>query len=213
MPWQIHIADASGVLAPYQHRIKDALARAEACVANACDPIDVDIIVQNFTWGVIPEVGIGGSTPNSWLIHLNCDPTNEHFEASLEERLERTVIHEANHAMRLRGFGGAVTLGEAIVSEGLAGQFVRQIYSNPPEPWEAPHDDDIVVLPDVIAAWNGPYDHAEWFFGAGDRPWWLGYRLGYRIVGVHIEKSGRTAAELTRVSADEFLDTVRSMST
>ena len=58
----------------------------------------------------------------------------------------------------MAGPGYDRTLGEALVSEGLAGHFVQRLFGNPPEPWE----------------------HAV---GVGEYPRWLGYTLGYAIVG------------------------------
>jgi uncharacterized protein YjaZ len=82
------------------------------------------------------------------------------------------------------GPGYGRTLGQALVSEGLAGHFTRLLLHNPPEPWECAVTDDALEAhwPDKETLAK-PYNHAEWFFGVGgQRPRWLGYTLGYRIV-------------------------------
>jgi hypothetical protein len=71
------------------------------------------------------------------LFSLTLDPDNPNFERSLGDGdLRRTIAHEVHHCMRMAGPGYGWTLGEALVSEGLAGQFVHRLFGSPPEPWE-----------------------------------------------------------------------------
>ena len=121
------------------------------------------------------------------LFGLTLDPDNPQFATCISDgTLRRQVAHEVHHCLRMAGPGYGRVLGEALVSEGLAGHFTRRLFGNPPEPWECAVTDDVLHAhrPDketLSAKW---YNHAEWFFGAGGRrPRWLGYTLGYRIVG------------------------------
>ncbi|WP_411911731.1 DUF2268 domain-containing putative Zn-dependent protease [Rhodovulum sulfidophilum] len=93
------------------------------------------------------------------------------------EPLERTIVHELHHALRWRGPGYGRTLGEALVTEGLAGHFAQQLYGGPPEKWESSLDAEGLAQAesDAAAAWDDEaYDHAAWFFGTaphdGDTP-------------------------------------------
>ncbi len=212
MAWQIHIANSSGALTEFMPEISAALANAEQRVTAVTGPFELDIVVQNMPGRVIPELGFVGHAPTGNLVHMTFDGANEHLMSNTGLPLERMVAHEANHVLRWRGPGYGLTLGEVLVSEGLAGQFSRQIYGNPPEPWEEPKNEDIDVLEEIEMKWSDPYDHMEWFFGSGMYPFWLGYRLGYRIVGRHIEMSKRSAWELTGISANEFRAAMRSLS-
>jgi uncharacterized protein YjaZ len=84
-------------------------------------------------------------------------------------------------------------LGEVLVSEGLAGRFVGRLFGSPPEPWERAVDDEALRVnhPDLEALRSTTYDHATWFLGAeGLRPRWLGYTLGYEIVGKWLDGAG-----------------------
>ena len=90
------------------------------------------------------------------------------------------------HCLRMGGPGYGRTLGEALVSEGLAGHFVARALGSPPEPWERAVDEAALLRhrPDAATLGAAPYDHAGWFFGlSGHRPRWLGSTLGHRIVG------------------------------
>ncbi len=211
MAWTVHIADASGVLRPFVQRITQSILAAEDRVGHVIALPDVDVVVQNVPGRVIQELGYVGYAPTGSLVHLSFDADNDHLPDTLGEALERQVAHEANHVMRWRGPGYGRTLGAALMSEGLAGQFTRQLYLNAPEPWEVPAEEDLSFLPEVVSQWEEPYDHVEWFFGGNKRPHWLGYRLGYRLVGRHIDKTGKTAAELTMEPAKAFLPTVAEM--
>lgn len=213
MTWHVHIANCSGVLTEFLPEIRTALADAERKVTAVTGPFDMDVVVQDLPGRGIPELGFVGHAPTGSLVHLSFDRDNKNLSANLGEPLGRVIAHEANHVLRWRGPGYGTTLGAALVSEGLAGQFSKQIYGNTPEPWELPIDEDLDVVAEVIAQWSGSYDHMEWFFGTGKHPLWLGYRLGYRIVGRHIDMSKRNAWELTDHSADEFLVTLRSLAT
>lgn len=72
------------------------------------------------------------------------------------------------------------------MSEGLAGHFVKRLFDTPPEPWECAVEPDTAATffpkADELASTN--YGHGAWFYGEGGKyPVWLGYTLGYVIVG------------------------------
>ncbi|SFQ28709.1 Predicted Zn-dependent protease [Roseivivax halotolerans] len=209
--WIVHLADARGRLSPKEAEIRDAIDRAEARVLEAGGMSDIDIIVEDIPGGVIEEMGLAGFSPSGWTIRLICDPGNPNFEGNLGEPLERMIAHEANHTIRWRTQGYGRTLGEALVTEGLAGRYVHAIFDSAPEIFEAPRDGDLDALGDALEQWAAPYDHAEWFFGTKDRPMWLGYRLGYRIVAQHIAATGTPVRELTDAPAAEFKDSARRL--
>ena len=54
--------------------------------------------------------------------------------------LRRHVAHEVHYCLRMGGPGYGRSLGEALVSEGLAGRFVAKLFGNAPEPWECAID-------------------------------------------------------------------------
>ena len=81
----------------------------------------------------------------------------------------------------MAGPGYGWTLGEALVSEGLAGQFVTRLFGTPPDPRECAVTDAVLEadLPDNATLISNGQDHRAWFDGFGGRyPRWLGYTLG-----------------------------------
>ena len=128
-----------------------------------------------------------GHAARKSLVVLTLDPDNPNFERCLDDgALRRQAAHEVHHCLRMATTGYGLTLGEALVSEGLAGRFVGHLFGSAAEPWERAVDDEAIRRhrPDAAALAGPNSDHAEWFLGAdGHRPRWFGYTLGYRIAG------------------------------
>ncbi|WP_299745851.1 DUF2268 domain-containing putative Zn-dependent protease [uncultured Tateyamaria sp.] len=206
--WTTHVADARGRLQPWRGSIEEAIARTHQRVSMHARVDQLDIVVQDSP-RVIRERGHVGYAPNGWLVYLSFDPEAEAFEGNLGEPLERTLAHEINHVLRWRGPGYGTTLGAALISEGLAGVFVREVYASPPEPWEQSLDEAAELSSDVLEAWDQTYNHADWFFGAGQYPVWAGYRLGYQIVAYHADRAAEDIVALTQRSASDFKTSAR----
>lgn len=192
--WSLHWLNASGSLAPWQEAIGAEIEAARTCLSQKAPVPRLDLLLQRAPANVIPELGMGGYAYHSKLLSLSFDPDNPHFETALRDgAVRRTVLHEVHHCLRMAGPGYGRTLGEALVSEGLAGQFVGFLMGSPPELWERALDEAELdrwrPTEDELRATR--YDHADWFFGrGGERPRWLGYTLGYRLVGRWLAAAG-----------------------
>ena len=199
MSWKLHWLDASSDLSPWRATIAAEVEAARTAVADMLPVSPLDILVQRLPGAVIPETGTMGQAIRDSLFSLTLDPDNPNFEQSLSNGdLRRTVAHEVHHCLRMAGPGYGWTLGEALVSEGLAGRFVSRLFGSPPEPWECAVTDDVLNanLPDNATLVGNGHDHRAWFFGFGGRyPRWLGYTLGYRIVGDWLDTTTIIGAE------------------
>ena len=214
MDWQLHWLEAEGDLGTWRERITTEVAATYETVSGLITPPRLDILVQRLAGAVIPEIGMVGHAYRKALFGLTLDPDNPHFETCLGDgTFRRQVAHEVHHCMRFGGPGYGRTLGEALISEGLAGHFTRRLFNNPPEPWECAVTDEELHIhrPDREALNAKWYNHAEWFFAAGARrPRWLGYTLGYRIVGEWLAASPEVSGELlVNVPAETVLAAVR----
>ncbi|WP_422376437.1 DUF2268 domain-containing putative Zn-dependent protease [Roseibium sp.] len=213
MTWTTHLCNAGGKLNPLKDRIHEAIALVREKVEAVARPVSLDVVVQVIPGGVIPERGFVGHTLTGDLVYLTIDPANQNLRANMGEPFERMIAHELHHALRFGTVGYGSTLGEALVAEGLAGLFSHQLYGNAPEPWEAPETSDLDHLEAAEAAWDAAaYDHRAWFFGSGDYPRWLGYRLGYRLVEAYLTAHpAQTAASLADAPAADFRSVVKSL--
>ena len=158
-------------------------------IAAISEPQRIVFSIKADRTRAIPRFGFGGACYDADMIRLSLDTKSEALSAHLDETLERTIAHEYHHALRWAGPGYGAKLGAALASEGLAGQFVRQLYASLPEPWEC-------ALPEeALGPWRErareafdarDHGHARWFFGADGHPPWLGYTLGYDMVGRYL---------------------------
>ena len=187
MDWRLHWLEAEGDLTPWRDVILAEVEAAKLSIARLMPPCTLDILIWRRAWPVIPEIGMGGICRGKYLFELGLDPGNPNYVPALKDgALRRQVAHEAHHCMRNAAIGYGETLGEALVSEGLAGRFVEQLFGTAPEPWENAMDEATLRahLPDEALLASSDYNHADWFYCRNGRlPCWLGYTLGYRIVG------------------------------
>ena len=93
--------------------------------------------------------------------------------------IEAVVAHELHHLARWHYTGYGLSLGEAVISEGLASLYEEEISNIKPAWAKAKVDKE--SLQKLIKDWNDKnYNHAEWFFD-GKYGRWFGYSVGYRI--------------------------------
>ncbi|SDN88997.1 DUF2268 domain-containing putative Zn-dependent protease [Vreelandella arcis] len=206
--WTVHYANACGQLDGWIERISEGIEEARYRAEQVSTAINLDVVVQVWPGCVIECRGFVGYAPTGTMMQLTLDPGNAHFADSMGEPFERMVVHELHHVMRWRGPGYGRTLGEALVSEGLAGHFCRQLYGSAPEPWESALSDKETVACAMKAEqeWSMPsYRHEAWFFGQGELPHWAGYSLGYQLVERYLKHNGgQSAASLVHEPAANF---------
>ncbi|HWE76320.1 MAG TPA: DUF2268 domain-containing putative Zn-dependent protease [Stellaceae bacterium] len=180
-------------------------------------PIDnVDVAIALGARSAIPEWAVGGFTPGPMQITLFLDPANPHFaDTAMPERLSSTLAHELHHAQRMRGPGYGTTLGETLVTEGLAQQFEQE--TGHPVAFYSLALAGTALAQMAERALHSldelGYDHAAWFFGrTGDAlyPRHGGYALAYALVRNWLAASGTTAAAAVSIDANEVLQPWRS---
>ncbi len=156
---------------------------------------------------VIPELGVGGFTdPSDGTVFVHLDYP---LRAGAERWVPAVVAHELHHSSRIRtGPGYGNSLGEALVTEGLADHFVEEVFpETPPEPWN-----NALSRGQEASLWKRAepqlqipgYDHQSWFFGGSGIPRWAGYTLGYRIVAAYLGEK-RHASDAVGVEASTII--------
>lgn len=212
--WSIHFMNSRGELTPYQLRIEEALwevwNRSRTCIPA----IHLDVEVVAVINGGIPETGHSGYAPWPGLIRLTIDPTNKNMSQNMGEPLERVIAHELHHALRWDSVGYGTTLIEALVSEGLSGRFVEELYQNKPEPWECALTDlelKLISSKALVQSDDKKYDHSRWFFGSKDLPKWGGYTLGFELVGLAMMNSKRLPSEMIDMPASDYIHTLEAL--
>lgn len=70
--------------------------------------------------GAIPEIGVGGYTDLRGNVHISWDPRRVAVRKNLLAWIPLTVAHELDHSSRFRAGACVNTLGDVVVSEGMA---------------------------------------------------------------------------------------------
>lgn len=202
----LHIINSRHQLTGIAKWLSERLDDAFAVSAKHLPLRDTDVIVRAGK-AVILEKGHLGYAPEKGLIYVTVDPENPILRTNQSQSLERMLAHELHHSSRWDGPGYGNTLGEALVSEGLAGHFAQEVYGGEREPWERLPAS--ILRPYVFRAqadWqNAEYNHAEWFFGSQEFPAWVGYSLGYQLIGRYLAAHGDVrASKLVHADAADF---------
>lgn len=214
----------AGAWTRIERALNDALAvQVESTPDLAVPDITVLIIIGDPAddYFMNPAMGMiaNGSVPG--YIVLNFWPSPQNLA-----RLEATAVHELNHNLRYSPGGvvwnpATVTVGEQVVSEGLADAFARQLYGD--ELGRArigvPHLHDDAVFAKVLTGLEvtGMQNFAAWVHGdpAAERfdmapvglPMGAGYAAGNRLVDAYLAATGRTAAQALLTDSADVIDT------
>jgi len=204
----ISILNESGRLDSILDAIRAQTDKAIELARTTIQLSDVDIIFSYNPAETVPHLGFGGYTPDAHTVQISVDADNTEVVRTIDEELVHTLLHEFHHAMRWRSVGYGETLGEALVTEGLADHFDVEVTGGAPSLWTQGFSNEELnaLLVRARAEFdNVDYSHTDWFFGGNGLPKWGGYALGYFIVGKYLaEHLGVTAASLCNVEAREI---------
>ncbi len=166
--WQVHFLNARHALTGVMPEIRAAVAESVALVASHAELPDFDVVVR--AEDGIPDWGVLAHSPAPGVVELALSPSR--FDSALViRRMVRALF------LILRGDrpGYGRSLGEALVSEGLAGHFVQAVLGGRPDPWDAtPLTAGVAKRAMTEWAWLD-YDRALWFEGRGNIRKWAGY--------------------------------------
>ena len=205
-----HILKASGRLKPYIKDIKKVCKEAERKIFAEIPLSNVDVVIADDPYEVIPEIGIGAYTRTPNLITIYIDPEFPNFN-NFHLELMDIFAHELHHAARWQTVGYGKTLFEAIITEGLADHFANEVTER-----KDLHLWDKALNPQQIKDWlikaekefyNKEYSHSDWFFGSKARgiPKWTAYSLGFYLVGNYLKKYPQMkASTLYKTKAEKF---------
>ncbi len=215
---------AAGAWERMQHALDDALAVQSAATPGLAVP-DITVLFVLGDPGdahfMGPSLGVTGSGGISGYIVITLWPYPENVE-----RLETTAVHELNHNLRYSPGGVVwnpmtVTVGEHVVSEGLADAFARQLYGDELGYTRigVPHLRDEAVFAKVVSGLGvtGMQNFTAWVhgdataerFGAAPvgLPTGAGYAVGNRLVDAYLTATRQTAAQALHADSSEIIAT------
>jgi uncharacterized protein YjaZ len=199
-----YVANSTGDLDKLQVLITKSLRQVIPIVEKELDANQIDIIFVSAPDLVIPEYGIGGNAPGPNHLYVSFDPSSDKIT---QQGLNETLLHEIHHCIRYRKPGYGKTLGEAMISEGLASLYEEEYSGETPMYAKVQlSEDQIAKANKIIHSKN--YDHTRWFFGNKDIDRWFGYTYGYNLAKTYSDKTGKKAFELVHTNSKLFLDSI-----
>lgn len=166
-------------------------------------------------------LGLTANGSVTGYLYLNVWPSPENLD-----RVEAMAVHEFDHNVRYAPGGvvwdpATVTVGEQIVSEGLADALARELYGDALGRARigVPHRHDDALYARVTAnlGITGMQDFASWVLGdaiAGrfgappiGIPTGAGYAVGNRLVDAYLAATGLSASEAVHADAREIIAT------
>lgn len=202
MPINKYIANASGEFGcEILDKIDNGFAQGQAIVRDKLRADKIDVVFVNAPMSVMPEIGIGGYSPGPYNIYISLDPNFNTFSV---DDMVLTILHETHHCMRWRKPGYGQTLGEALISEGLATLFEEEHSGTLPIYAQVSiKQDEIDKARNSLS--DEKYNHSEWFFGEKNIQRWFAYTYGYQLSKAYSQKTNKSAAELVNTPAELFL--------
>jgi uncharacterized protein YjaZ len=211
MTIQTHILLGSRRLQPHAKDIDAAIVKALPFIEEKLPIKDIDIVVHDNPRGSVPELGIGGYTPNAHLVFISLDPSFPKIKESICIHLKHTLAHELHHTMRWRDPGYGITLVDALITEGLADCFDLEVFGGESPPWSRALSDEEfnrMIKKAQGELHNKKYDHSSWFYGNSNMgiPRWTGYSLGYKMIRDYLQKHpDKKPSLLYATKTDTFL--------
>jgi hypothetical protein len=218
MSVRFHLFDACDEIAPDDRRAVLSALEAALPRISARLPLDrLDIVIgYSDTLWTIPAYGVGAHAHGKGRIAIMLAPQHPRFaDPERGDRLASVLAHEWHHIARARGPGYGLTLGESLVSEGLAQCFeVEMGYPLPPYA-VALDDETLGAFADSARDYldEEDYDHSAWFFGRADEPAFPshgGYSLGYALVKAWLAQEHTTASAAVGVDSADVIEGWRS---
>ncbi|MBD7949785.1 DUF2268 domain-containing protein [Oerskovia rustica] len=195
----------------------------------------------------LAAAGPGVTIPDLNVLLVLGDPTSRHFVDEVQgisgfggisgyititvwptsrvlDRLEAITVHELHHNVRYSPGGivwdpQTVTIGEHVVSEGLADVFASELYGDAGYTHfvrdETRSDDQVLAKVASGLSVTGMADFAAWVLGDSSAqlfgvepvglPTGAGYAAGARLVRAYLDATGTTAAQSVDAPASEIL--------
>lgn len=188
------------------NKVQAAFLRATQTAEKLLKLKDFDVVCIADKSMVIPEIGVGGYTPNRFLLYLYLDPVVDIDE----EEIFNTLCHELNHAKRYEGPGYGQTLLDSMIFEGLATAFEEEVSGQKafmPSQLLARSETMELVKKMKPHFDDTDFEHFRWFIfdKRGELPRWTGYEIGYYLVRNHLLKENKKASELTLEASSAFI--------
>lgn len=205
MSIQLHVEEDVKKQGTLFHRIEAAFAKGVHVISAKLPVSDIQVNVR-FGKNVMPETGMAGFNPSANSVIITIDPDNPELDLNFDTEFIATMGHEMHHAMRRRGPGFGNTLGEVLITEGLASHFETELRQGAAPLYAMALDERDLEKSFARAKkeWHSTeFNYGAWFLGSADERLgrFTGYSLGYSIVNAFINAHSIPASGLWDMDA------------
>ncbi|MEL6476180.1 MAG: DUF2268 domain-containing putative Zn-dependent protease [Pseudomonadota bacterium] len=219
MTINLHILNSSG---RFSEQNVDAMTAILTETARECSRLlqlrDLDIVVMNVPWAVIPRLGVNGFAYDQHQIVLQLDISHDHLATHLDSALRAVLAHELHHCARAAALGNShsSTYGGSLVAEGLACCFEEEI--GEPTPFYAVEcaGDRLRKFSEKAKGYakaerqSLPGHWEDWMFGRGsddpEFPYQCGYSTGYALIKAWLKINHLRPSEAAGIDENLVLD-------
>ncbi len=220
MAVNFHILQSSGILTGAIHdQLQSVLIETAKQCSDKLTLSNVDVVVMNVPWNIIPRIGINGFSYDAHQILLSIDSNHEYLQANFEKTIAAILSHELHHSARAlaRGSSHSDTYGGSLIAEGLACCFEEEMCKATPfyaiecngialRNFSAKAKEHVFTKREKL-----PGNFQQWMFGRfgddPDFPYQCGYSIGYALVRSWLDKKDMTASSAATVDENEILNT------
>ena len=219
MSVQFHFLQSSGVLSnELCARIETVLEETVQLCSEKIKLGDVDVVIMNVAWNVIPRIGVNGFSYDAHNILLTLNHKHEYLNSHFDQTLTALLAHELHHSSRalIRGSSHSLTYGGALVAEGLACCFEEEIVGKTPFYAIECQGEALAKFSDKARKYVDsnrgelPNGWQSWMFGSYTQPqefpYQCGYSTGYQLVRTWLDARNETASLMMGVDPDEVVD-------
>ncbi|MFB6246348.1 MAG: DUF2268 domain-containing putative Zn-dependent protease [Candidatus Pacearchaeota archaeon] len=125
-----------------------------------------------------------------------------------EESMKKSLIHEATHALSPFYNINEMSIGEQIIFDGIAENFVEHITGEKSHLGNAINKESaqkyFEELKEILDSEDFE-EHGKVFYGTGKYPLWTGYSIGYHLIKEYLKKVDLTWDEIIKKDPKEIL--------
>lgn len=219
MAIKFHVLKSSGILTgPLYDKLDGVLSKTVSICSEKLEFGDLDVVVMNVPWNVIPRIGVNGFSYDAHHISLSLDSEHTNLKSNFENAISAVLAHELHHSARALILGSSHSLkyGGSLVAEGLACCFEEEIVGKTPFYATECNGEALNRFAEKAKSnvnenrGNLPGGREQWMFGSYQKPeefpYQCGYSTGYQLVKAWLQHNNETASSAVGADADDIIN-------
>ena len=211
MAINISMLNATGKLTKYTSLIENKIQYSLGIIRDYFIIDSIDITVAPFHKGDESPSGIGGYSLSPHRVELLLDCDRRDLEKVVDDELLSVLAHEVHHSIRI-GLGiPSETLGQQIITEGMACHFELVVTNGKiPSLFDGLKDHDWSGLLEQMRPLLDKKNQSvnKYFLGSDpdEFPKYAGYWVGFNLISLYLQKNKTSEFKLAGMDSESFLN-------